>query len=153
MVSVSGAVRGSIGQTEGTIYAEVAYSSIPATKAIISITDGTTNNRIAVRINATTQISATIVVLGTSYALNQAISAIPSSGILKIALAYKANDYVFALNGTTYADTTTRPVPATSAFTLGNNGFNSDFFNDRIRAAALYTTRLTNAELAALTTP
>jgi hypothetical protein len=25
-------------------------------------------------------------------------------------------------------------------------------FNDRIRAAALYTTRLTNAELAALTT-
>jgi hypothetical protein len=26
------------------------------------------------------------------------------------------------------------------------------FFNDRIRAAALYTTRLTNAELAALTT-
>jgi hypothetical protein len=27
------------------------------------------------------------------------------------------------------------------------------FFNNRIRAAALYTTRLTNAELATLTTP
>jgi hypothetical protein len=37
--------------------------------------------------------------------------------------------------------------------TLGSNASASSEFNDRIRAVALYTTRLTNAELATLTTP
>jgi len=145
------AVSSLIGQTEGTIYAEVAYSSIATTKTIISITDGTPNNRIAIRINATTIITARIVVAGTSSDYNVTIPAIPSSGILKISLAYKADDYVFAINGTIYASTTTRPVPATNAVILGNNGFGTDFLNDRIRAAALYTTRLTNAQLQSLT--
>lgn len=140
-----------IGQSEGTIYAEVAYSSIAATKTIISITDGTSSNRIAIRINSTTVITARIVVAGASNDYNVTIPAIPSSGILKISLAYKANDYVFAINGTTYASTTTRPVPATNAVTLGNNGFGSDFLNDRILAAELYPTRLTNAQLQSLT--
>jgi hypothetical protein len=36
---------------------------------------------------------------------------------------------------------------------LGASVFSSGQFNDRIRAAALYTTRLTNPELAALTAP
>jgi hypothetical protein len=153
VVSVSGAVSGSIGQTEGTIYAEVAYSAIAATKTIVAITDGTTNNRIAVRLLSTTSIGARIVVGGSNHDFNQNITAIPSSGTFKIALAYKANDYVLAFNGTNYASTATRPVPATNAITIGDSGFSDSFFNDRIRAAALYTTRLTNAQLAALTTP
>ena len=70
-----------------------------------------------------------------------------------MALGYKADDYALAINGTIYPFTTTRPVPPTTAVFLGNNGFGADFLNDRILAAALYTTRLTDAELATLTTP
>ena len=153
VISLSGAVSGSIGQTEGTIYAEVNYSAIAATKAIVTINDGTADNRIVIRLLSTTSISVLIRVATANNDYNVTIPAIPSSGTFKIALAYKANDYVLAFNGTTYASTTTRSVPATNAVIIGNNGGNADFFNDRIRAAALYTTRLTNAQLQALTTP
>ena len=153
VISVSGAVSGSIGQTEGTIYAEAVYSSIASTKTLVAINDGTVNNRIALRIVSTTSISATVVVAGTSYTISATIPAIPSSGVVKMALGYKADDYALAINGTIYPFTTTRPVPPTTAVFLGNNGFGADFLNDRILAATLYTTRLTDAELATLTTP
>jgi len=133
-----------IGQTEGTIYAEVVYSSIASTKTFVAINDGTVDNRIALRIVSTTSISATVVVAGTSYTISATIPAIPSSGVVKMALGYKANDYALAINGTIYPFTTTRPVPPTTAVYLGNNGFNSDFLNDRIRAHTLYPTRLPN---------
>ena len=144
---------GVIGQTEGTIYAEIVYSSIASTKTLVAITDGTVNNRIALRIISTTSIAATIVVAGTTHTITQAITAIPSSGVVKMAIGYKSNDYAIAINGTIYSFTTTRPVPATNNLFLGNNGFGADFFNDRILAAALYTTRLTNTQLALLTSP
>ena len=153
VITVSGAVSGSIGQTEGTIYAEAVYSSIASTKTFVAINDGTVDNRIALRIISTTSISATVVVAGVSHTISATIPAIPSSGVVKIALGYKANDYALAINGTIYPFTTTRPVPPTTAAFLGNNGFNSDYLNDRIRAVALYTTRLSNAQLAALTSP
>ena len=152
VISVSGAVSGSIGQTEGTMYAEAVYSSIASTKTLVAINDGTVNNRIALRIVSTTSISATVVVAGTSYTISATIPAIPSSGVVKMALGYKADDYALAINGTIYPFTTTRPVPPTTAVFLGNNGFGADFLNDRIRSATLYTTRLTNDELATLTT-
>jgi hypothetical protein len=152
VIGASG-ISGLIGQTEGTLYAEVAYSSILSAKTIISITDGTANNRFAVRINSTTLITIRILVAGISYDYNLTIPAISSSGILKMAFAYKANNYAFSINGTTYTDTTTRPVPTTNTVALGNNGFSTDFLNDRICAAAIYTTRLSNEQLMLLTSP
>jgi hypothetical protein len=52
-------------------------------------------------------------------------------------------------------DDTSGTVPACSQVFLGKQESVAvaEFLNDRIRAAALYTTRLTNTELAALTTP
>ena len=133
-----------IGQTEGTIYAEAVYSSIASTKTLVAINDGTVDNRIALRIVSTTSISATVVVANISYTISATIPAIPSSGVVKMALGYKANDYALAINGTIYPFTTTRPVPPTTAVFLGNNGFGADFLNDRIRAHAIYPTRLPN---------
>ena len=77
------------------------------------------------------------------------------AGIFKIAVAYKENDYAFYINGSQVGTDTSALVPACSAIYLGNAeaGFAGSNINDRILAAALYTTRLTNAELAALTSP
>ena len=47
------------------------------------------------------------------------------------------------------------PTITRSQLSIGSrilSGVRGAFFNDRIRAAALYTTRLTNAQLQALTT-
>jgi hypothetical protein len=82
-----------------------------------------------------------------------------STGINKIAVGYSsaASGLCIALNGTVVFTATTA-----AAFTINPDrillgsrevsGNSQLFFNNRIRAAALYTTRLTNAELAALTT-
>ena len=81
-----------------------------------------------------------------------------STGINKIAVGYSsaASGLCIALNGTVVFTGT-----AAAAFTvnpdrilLGSRevgGASQLFFNNRIRAAAIYTTRLTDSELAALT--
>jgi len=153
VVTLSGAVSGCIGQTEGTIYVELDLRNIVGTKAIIALTDGTTDNRIVMRFTSSTALATIIRVAGATNDYSVTIPTIPSTGgIYKIAFAYKANDYCLALNGTAYASTATRAVPATNSMAICQNGFGADFLNDRIRSLALYTTRLTDSELAALTT-
>jgi hypothetical protein len=151
VINLSGAVSGCIGQTEGTIYAEVVLSRINA-NYIISL--GTLNDRIMINFDSSTSVYALIRVGGVNADYTATIPAIPATGgVYKIALAYKANDYCFAVNGVAYPSTASRGIPATmSAVYLGASVFSTAQLNDRIRAAALYTTRLTNAELAALTT-
>jgi hypothetical protein len=151
VINLSGAVSGCIGQTEGTIYAEVVLSRINANQ-VISL--GTLNDRIMINFDSSTSVLALIRVGGVDANYTATIPAIPATGgVYKIALGYKANDYCFAVNGIAYASTASRGVPANmSTLYLGASVFSTAQLNDRIRAAALYTSRLTNAELAALTT-
>jgi hypothetical protein len=146
-------VSGFIGQSEGSLYAEVDLRQL-TTGLILVIGDGTVDNRIQISFSSSTNLFSTIRVGGVNLDYSATIPAIPATGgVFKIALGYKANDYVFALNGVIYSPSTaTRAVPACSAIYLGMNIFSASQLNDRIRAAAIYPTRLTNAELAALTT-
>jgi hypothetical protein len=141
-----------IGQTEGTIYAEVVLSRINANQ-VISL--GTLNDRIMINFDSSTSVLALIRVGNVNADYTATIPAIPATGgVYKIALAYKANDYCFAVNGIAYASTASRGVPANmSTLYLGASVFSNAQLNDRIRAAALYPNRLSNTELAALTTP
>jgi hypothetical protein len=149
VISASG-VSGYIGQTEGTIYAEVVFSRVNG-NIVISL--GVTNDRIQIFFDSSTGIYALIRVGGATADYNATIPAIPATGgVYKIALAYKANDYCFAVNGVTYASTASRGVPANmSALYLGASVFSTAQLNDRIRAHAIYTTRLSNNELQLLT--
>ena len=151
VITLSGAVSGCIGQTEGTIYAEVVLSRVNP-NYIISL--GTTNDRIMINLDSSTSVYALIRVGGVNADYTATIPAIPATGgVYKVALGYKANDYCFAVNGVAYASTASRGVPANmSTLYLGASVFSTAQLNDRIRAVALYTTRLTNAQLAALTT-
>jgi hypothetical protein len=161
VISVSGAVSGSIGQTEGTIYAEVDVRVLGDGR-FATLSDGTSNNRIQCRFNAAINgLDFLVRVSGSSADFSISNSTHPSfpatipAGTYKIALGYKQNDYVVAMNGVAYTPTvTTRNVPLNfSKVTLGADVSDLNQFNNRIRSAALYTTRLTNAELATLTTP
>jgi len=154
VVSVSGAVSGSIGQTEGTIYAEFTNTLVAsyvegymyrvfadANNEIWARKEGGTNTY-SFRWRANSQ--------NTTF-LNVAVP----NGVNKIAFGYKSGDTALFLNGSQVATTNTdvrafSVNPTTIALGSTSSG---QFFNDRIRAAALYTTRLTNAQLAALTTP
>ena len=156
VVSVSGAVSGSIGQTEGTIYAEVDLTNQAAVRTIFTLSDNSAINRIRIRRTNATTVDAERSVSGSG---NVSLTiTIPSSGIIKIAIGYStaASGYIAFVNGSQAAVNASAISMFTSQLSQINVGSNFDgtaIFNDRIRAAALYTTRLTNAQLAALTTP
>jgi len=161
VISVSGAVSGSIGQTEGTIYVEVDYRNF-ANITILSVQTASIASG-AVRIENTsngTQLRCHVRGASGETVMDQAITSPSlSTGINKIAVGYSSasSGLCIALNGTVVFTGT-----AAAAFTvnpdrilLGSrevSGAAQQFFNNRIRSAALYTTRLTNAQLAALTT-
>ena len=152
VINVTGAVSGCIGQTEGTIYAEVDYRNFSTDTQVIiqSITD--TQNRIAIQIfrSGANNVLQAFAVVSNSQVVSITYT-IPSAGIYKVAFAYKLNDYQLHVNGVDRGADTSAGVPAMNTIQLGNFASVAQI-NDRIRAAALYTTRLTNAQLAALTT-
>jgi hypothetical protein len=148
--SVSG-VSGYIGQTEGTIYAEVDLKNFEQNARIIALSDGTTNNRITLIFNTASRFRL-LANVSTSGQVDLSSSA-QVSGIYKVAVAYKENDYAFYLNGTQIGTDTSALVPACTSVFLGKieSSASTNFLNDRIRAAAIYTTRLSNAQLIDMT--
>ena len=154
VISVSGAVSGSIGQTQGTIYAEVDVRNWVNNSRIFSISDGTQTNRIMTLFNSSNRFRVIVDAVSGSAQVDISSSSL-TNGVHKIAVGYAANDVVFYVNGVLVGSDTTVNIPACSQAFLGKieTSASSNFLNDRIRAVALYTTRLTDAELAALTTP
>ena len=152
VVSVSGAVSGSIGQTEGTIYMEVDVRNLARETYLVRIDEGAAANVLSLRKLDTNQIRTTITAPTTSGTLNISSAAF-TAGIVKVAFAYKSGEIALSVNGATAltANGTFSFGASLNRITLGSNAIASSEFNDRIRAVALYTTRLTNAELAALT--
>ena len=144
-----------IGQTEGTLYAEVDVQKLlgSVTRSIFAINDGTTSNR--VQFIFTSTVSNTIrMTLQNSQTTNLSTT-ISTTGIYKLAVGYtQGGTASFFLNGNQVGtDSAIGSFSNTlSEVQLGSSVAGSAQFNDRIRAIALYTTRLSNTELQALTT-
>jgi len=146
-----------IGQTEGTLFAEGSAISTGSGTALgdsgylFAISDNTLDNQITIRLypfdgNYYLQVrSGGVFVVGTSYT--------PTSvgQNVKIAIAYKANDFAFYVNGTQIATASSGAVPALSAVNFGQFVGPLDAIVNQ-KQALLFKTRLTNAQLAELTT-
>jgi hypothetical protein len=147
--SVSG-VSGYIGQTEGTIYAEVDVRSSSGGSFIsIDVGDGSNFIIIAKSSNFTILVqlrraNGSVVAIITSSAV--------SIGVHKIALAYTNGNYVLYIDGNSggiSSDSTNYPASTLTRCSLANTSYG--IFNDRLRAAAIYTTRLSDAQLIDMT--
>ena len=112
------------------------------------------NNRIRIEgffFSPSFGLKATVTVLGSNVA-NITLT-ITNTGIYKLAFAYKQDDFALYINGVQVGFDISGSLPSNlSTIHLGHNNGSAQF-NDRIRAAALYPNRLSNAQLAALTTP
>ena len=73
------------------------------------------------------------------------------SGVCKTAFAYKINDFALSLNGGTVATDTVGTIPTTTQAQIGNRPDGSRTMNGHIRTLTYYPSRLTNAQLQALT--
>jgi hypothetical protein len=140
-----------IGQTEGTLFVEAnVQSGYDANNLFITLSDGTSSNMIF--INRVGGIAEYYIEAGGVMSASFSMATILPNGVHKLAVAYKQNDFVFYVDGVLINTDTSGNVPAMSRINLGSYIAGSLPYNDGVKAAALWKTRLTNAQLASLTT-
>jgi len=139
-----------IGQTEGVMYWDIEVETLSATgnENILNIDNGSFGNTIYLIKGGTGSLTAEIYV--SSIAQCSFTYSLPSVGRYKVALAYKANDFAFYVNGVQRGTDSSGSVPATSRLQLGNGALGPS--DGKTYGVQLYTTRLSNSELASLTT-
>jgi hypothetical protein len=139
-----------IGQTEGTFFLELAALSNSVVNEQISLSDGTDNNTIKFVMGSVVGgVKAEGKVAGAGqFGITKSTSDYLSTK--KIAVAYKANDFVFYYDGVLIGSDTSGSVPAMSVFNFaaGSGVFPS---NINVKQMLVFKTRLTNDQLAELT--
>jgi hypothetical protein len=138
-----------IGQTEGTLFLEITTTDDITTVTPIGISDGTGSNRVLIYVGSGIVI-ALVTVSGVAQATISS-SSISANTRYKMAIAYKANDFAFYVNGVQIGTDTNGTVPACSKFNYDNGSGSAPFYGLN-NQALLFKTRLSNAKLAELTT-
>ena len=151
--SVTG-VSDVIGQTEGTFFVEmgddVNFGTV--TTSIFCLDNNTANNRIELSITPTGNGRISFYVANGGTEQVNILSTSTLSANDKIAVAYKANDFALYLNGTAIDTDTSGSVPATSVARIAQRYDGGRTEKNAYKQTVLFDTRLTNAELATLTT-
>jgi hypothetical protein len=143
-----------IGQTEGVVFLDfvMIHESINSSEDVYALvlSNGTSNNLIYFN-NYNLTFLIGVVNGGSTQFQNGSFSASDGQRI-KVALAYKANDFSLYINGSQIATGSNGSVPTLSQLDLAS--YFTGAYRDSIKAnqVALFKTRLTNAELASLTT-
>jgi hypothetical protein len=144
-----------IGQTEGTMYAEVdlsIQSEAGLFRRILMISNGTETDSTYLRVTSG-NIVQFVSFDGTVQTLINSISSI--SGNVKIAATYKTNEFKLYINGVLQGTDLLGSIPATrSILRVGNSDalISTHNLNDRIELATLFQTALTNDQCIDLTT-
>lgn len=139
-----------IGQTEGVVFWDINVDILSATanENLLNIDAGSFANTIYLAKSPGGTLGCEVYVSSIgqcafSYAL-------PSVGRYKMALAYKTNDFAFYVNGVLRGTDSSGSVPATSRVQMGNGALGPSDGN--VNQLILFPTRLSNSELAQLTT-
>ena len=141
----------------GTLYGEITDAAITvggASRRIANINNGTESNRITVGWAGLTGAGAAFVSDGgvTQAGFNSPSGAYPFP--TKVALAYAANDFQAAVNGSAFTADTSGTVPTVDRMTLGDvvvGGTGPQNLNGHLRRVAYYPRRLSQAELISIT--
>jgi hypothetical protein len=139
-----------IGQTEGTVFLDVKNTFQDAT-FLLQLDDATGLNRIILVTSGGTQAEYYVIKAGNVEATAVG-GTLPNKGHIKIAVAYKNNDFAFYANGQQINLDTSGLVPAMSVLRIGENSDGAGNKGANYDTVALWKTRLTNTQLAQLTT-
>ena len=143
-----------IGQTEGTLYVEVDWRKATGTdQRLLNVNDGTGNNRVQI-LNSSGGVLTMYAVANGATLTIQGESSTAYSGIQKFAFAYADADFELYRNGSSISSDTVGSLAALA--TLTDIDLQDPVAglqpNLHIRAVALFTRRLSDAEAQALTT-
>jgi hypothetical protein len=145
---------GIIGQTEGTLFVEYSALSNDLTYRSIGLNSGAATNRLLITFNNVSNNINFLVQVGgvTQVSINYSGATITSN--LKVAFAYKENDFVAYVNGTQAGTDTSGSTYSSGTLTTFSfdNSVGADKLVAKLNQVLLFPTRLSNAELQALTT-
>lgn len=133
--------------TQGTFVVE-AVGDGGANSRALTVSDGTSNERLTI-IEFGDTVRALVTDGGTSQASLVSSESFVSS--FKAGLAYAAADFALCVNGGTVLTEASGTVPTVDRMHIGST-FSGAQINGYIKSITYYPTRLTNAELQALTT-
>jgi hypothetical protein len=153
-VSTKTGVSSLIGQTAGTIYGEFNVGNFSTdTRVFIILSNGTTSNLVAALLSGTDFIARTRANSGS--VVNVTKNSL-TSGTHKFALSYAASDLTLYLDGVFVGQNTSASVAFSAAIneiTVGKDiGAGALQLSGGVAQAAIFPTRLTNAQLAEITT-
>jgi hypothetical protein len=143
-----------IGQTEGTLFVEfVVDSSSSPTMAFFVSAAGVFDNAIWIQQNASDSVIFRVF-SGTTEQCSITKTGLTNGQTVKIAGAYKANDFVLYVNGVQVGTDNSGTIPSSlSQLEIGSYAEVGSPYNQNrpVSQALLFKTRLSNADLAALT--
>jgi len=141
-----------IGQTEGTLYLEFSTQPEGASDSRISISGGSNNNWIFLSKDGPEY--RAYVRASNSVAYSNTSEDILDSSVVKMAIAYKSGEIAYYFNGTLRSSSSSFSFDATlDRLIIGNTNTVSDVQEAiKINQLLLFPTRLSNADLATLTT-
>ncbi len=138
---------------EGILYAEIQALASDSTAKEITISDGTTNNRVIISYNTANQIRINYR-NSSSNIFDQSNSA-TITDFHKIAVKWKANDFSFYLDGSEVASSTSGSVMSANTLTTVNfdDGAGTFDFYGKVRDIRVYNTKeMTDSEVDILLT-
>ena len=148
--SVTG-VSDVIGQTEGTIYLDIQTPDAIQSNTTFSIGGGTSSEYAQLEIRTDLSINWRYRVGGTDY-INANVGSYSAGDRLKLAFGYKNGDSILYLNGSSIA-TDTGSITSNSWDEVKYSNFaNTGKLEASVYETTLFIERLTNSELATLTT-
>ena len=141
-----------IGQTEGVVFIDFDFNANYSSGGSIPISlNGAGGNEVYIWIQTSGLLLCELANIGVVQA--SITGAIGAVGRKKIAFAYKQNDFAVYMNGTQVGTDSSGTIPTLSVLTVGKYFANNIYdLNAGVNQAILFSTRLTNSELASLTT-
>ena len=139
--------------TEGVLYAEIAALANDGTTRALSLSDGSSSDRIFISYSSTDNNISSFGSTGSATQFSMGAS-VDATDFTKVAVKYKLNDIALFINGSKVGTDTSATLPSTNTFTslqLDSGAGASDFFG-KVREVRTYRTALTDSELTALTT-
>ena len=141
---------GIINSSEGVFYAEMSALSNDGANRYISLSNGSTSNRVVLRFNSSNEISGFVVSGTTQASFSYDVNILNKN---KVALKWKQNDFALWVNGIEVGtDTSGVPPINLSLLRFEDGADNGQYFYGKLNDLKLYNTALTDAELQALTT-
>jgi len=140
---------------EGVLYAEISALANDGSFRMISLSDGSNNNRVRINYTSTNlQIQSRVTVGGVTVAEINKFGFLNITDFTKIALSYKQNEVSLYINGELIGTDTSATMPSANTFNVLNfDGSNGAFpFYGKTKNIQVFTESLSDEELQKLTT-